>query len=721
MTTTLSGDIKRITYENEETGFRVVKLENVAGHGVVSLVGTFQAVGPGTAVRVTGKFVADAKHGEQFRVETLLLVDPETLDGIEKYLGSGVIAGIGPGYAKRVVQCFGLQTLKVLDEDPGRLAEVPGLGAKRVQSLQENWQAQRSLGSVMMLLQTHGVSPRLAPRIIERFGDKAAAVIQSSPYRLALEVHGVGFKTADSIARALGISGDHPDRVKAGVVHELERLADAGHVLCPRAELAERTAQMLGIGSEHIDAAIDALWASGRCVVEKDAVFLGYLHAAEQSAAELMARLLVSPGHPLDGVERAIAHFQKAMGYQLAEAQLAAVEAVAEHKVVMITGGPGVGKTTIVRAVLTLFEQANLTVRLAAPTGRAARRMSEATGREATTIHRLLEYDPRNGGFQRDVESPIVADAVIVDEMSMVDVQLATALLSAIPSAGRVVMVGDADQLQSVGPGAVLRDILASGSVPIVRLTEIFRQGAQSSIVGNAHSILRGEMPTSDRGDDSNAQFFVIDRREAEHAADTIVDLVVQRIPKRFGVDPRSDIQVLCPMHRGPAGTQAINERLQQELNPQGPALRRRGQLLRTRDKVMQLRNDYERDVYNGDIGTVVTVDPEEGKLVVDFDGRVVTLEGAALDDLTLAYATSIHKSQGSEYPVAIIPLLTAHFVMLSRNLIYTAATRAKRLCVLVADPRALRMGLAQLRQDERRTALAGRLVSAVSKVEEFR
>lgn len=711
MTTTLSGEVKRVTYENEETSFRVVKLEGVSGRGAVSIVGTFQAVGPGTAVRVTGRFVHDAKHGEQFRVETLVPIDPSTLAGIEKYLGSGIIPGIGRGFARRVVEHFGLKTLEVLDGDPGRLAEVPGLGSKRAETLRASWGQQRALGSVMMLLQTHGASPTLAPRIVEKFGDRAAAIVQSAPYRLALDVRGVGFKTADQIARSLGIGGDHPERAQAGVIHELEKHSDRGHSLATRQELTQRASEMLGIGEAHVDAAIDALWARGRLVVDGGDVYLSHLHAAEVGVAELLARLSSAPGKELAGVDAAIARFEKAAGIQLAQRQRDAVGAVARDKVVVITGGPGVGKTTLVRAILSLFSAAKLEVRLAAPTGRAAKRLGETTGRVATTIHRLLEYDPRAGGFQRGVESPIEADAVVVDEMSMVDVQLAGALLAAIPTAGRLVVVGDADQLQSVGPGAVLRDILRSGVVTTVQLSEIFRQGAHSSIVVNAHAILGGEMPTSDDSETS-AEFFVVDRRDPERAADTIVQLVVERIPRRFGFDSVADVQVLCPMHRGPSGTQALNAMLQQRLNPQGRALERRGHVFRAGDKVMQLRNDYDKDVFNGDLGTIVEV-RGNADLSVDFEGRTLSYGGSDIDDLALAYATSIHKSQGSEYPVVVLPILTSHFVMLSRNLVYTAVTRAKRLCILVADPKALGIALRQTTQDERVTRLSHRLREA--------
>ncbi len=720
MPTTITGEVERVTFENEETSFRVIKLGSVegaprAGAGVLAVVGTFQPVGPGTRVRVTGDFVNDARHGEQFRADTLLPIAPGTLAGLEKYLGSGMIPGVGPGFAKRIVGKFGMDSLSVLDSAPERLAEVPGLGKQRVQEIIKAWSVQRGITAVMLLLQTHGASPALATRIYERYGDRAAAVLQRSPYRLALDVRGVGFKTADRIAKSMGIAGDHPDRAQAGVMHELGALADQGHVQSPRAALVERAAAMLEIDEAHVEAAIDAAWAAGRVVVEDERVYLARLHDAEQEIAASLAALLSSPGHELPGLARAIAAFEHTAGIELAPQQRRAVEAAATRKVVVITGGPGVGKTTIVRAILGVFDQARLAVRLAAPTGRAAKRMGEATRREATTIHRLLEFEPRSGRFQRDAEHPIETGAVIVDEASMIDVPLAAALLAAIPVAARVVVVGDADQLQSVGPGAFLRDLIDSGRVPVVRLDEIFRQGRESRIVESAHRILNGQMPETADADAPGADFFVIQRRDPEEAAAVVRELVTARIPRRFGLDPMREIQVLTPMHRGAAGTVALNAVLQGALNPSGPSLEVRGRTIRLHDKVMQTRNDYEREVFNGDIGSVESVDREGRRLSVRFDDRVVDYEDASLESLVLSYATSIHKSQGSEYPAVIIPLLTTHFVMLSRNLVYTAVTRAKRLCVLVADPRALRLALAETRREERMTSLAERIRSAAA------
>lgn len=710
MPTTVTGEVERVTYENEETGFRVIRLGGVEGRGGISVVGRFAAVGPGSRIRVTGDIVKDPRHGEQLRADAVVVVAPDTLVGLERYLGSGLVPGIGPGFAKRIVEVFGMDTLKVLDQSPGRLAEVPGLGPRRIEDIQKKWISARAISSIMLVLSTHGASPALASRIYERYGDRAAEIVQLHPYRLALEVRGVGFKTADRIARSLGIAGDHPERAQAGVLHVLESLGDQGHVAAPRTALVDKTAQMLVVDPAHVEAAIDALFGAGRVHVEDGLVFSARLYAAETTLAAEILRLRESASRPLHGLEAAIAAFESALGFSLAESQRAAVRAAAEQKIIVITGGPGVGKTTIVRAILSVFESARLSVRLAAPTGRAAKRLSEATKRPASTIHRLLEYDPRLRKFALGAERPLDTDALVVDEASMIDLELAVALFSAVPPAARVVIVGDSDQLPSVGPGAVLRDIIDSRVVPVVTLDEIFRQAAESRIVKNAHAILRGEMPESSDPSAPQADFFVISRRDPDEAARTLLELVTERIPKRFSLSPRDDIQVLTPMHRGPAGTIALNQALQKALNPSGPALERRGTHYRVGDKVMQTKNDYDRDVYNGDVGIVSRVEPEEERLAVKFDDREVVYEDAALDVLTLAYATSIHKSQGSEYAAVVVPLLTTHFVMLSRNLVYTAVTRAKRLCVLVADPRALGLALAETRREERVTRLAERL-----------
>ena len=702
--TNISGEVERVTFENDETGFRVLKV-NVTGRGVLPVVGVFQAVGAGTRVSVTGEYVQDKKHGEQFRATALVPLLPDTLVGLERYLGSGLIPGVGPGFAKKIVSTFGLNTLKVLDDQPDLLRTVKGLGPARAEQIHLRWVQQRSISDVMMLLQAHGASPALAVRIFKQYGDRAASVVQSSPYRLAMEVRGIGFKTADMLARSLGISGDHPDRARAGVLHQLGQLADSGHVCVPRDELLESTMAMLEVDAGHVAAAVDALWGQERVVVVEGQVYLTKLHTAELEIRDSLFRLMTSPGKKLEAGS-AIARFESSAGLVLAAEQRVAVEMAAEHKVLVLTGGPGVGKTTIVRAMLEVFLSAKLTVRMGAPTGRAAKRMAEATGTEASTLHRMLEYDPRARLFQRNEDKVLDAEVIIVDEASMLDVELAASLLRAIGSESRLILVGDVDQLPSVGPGAVLRDVISSGQVPTAKLERVFRQDAESGIIGNAYKILHGEIPEG-AVDQPGADFFVIERTDPEAAASVIRELVCERIPKRFGFAARDDIQVLTPMHRGAAGTIALNEMLQQALNPRGIEIKRRGQVYRRGDKVMQTRNDYERDVFNGDVGVVHGVDSEQSQLSVRFGSRLVHYADSELDALNLAYATSIHKSQGSEYSAVVIPMLTSHFVMLSRNLLYTAVTRAKKLCVLVADPKALGIALGEVRREQRQTRLA--------------
>jgi exodeoxyribonuclease V alpha subunit len=713
---TLTGEVERITYESEATGFRVLRVGALEGPGAprgsVTVVGNLPAVGSGTRVRITGDFRRDPKRGEQFRAETLVPLAPATLAGLEKYLGSGLIPGVGPALAKRIVSAFGMDSLTMLDHEPERLRLIPGMGERRVSEVKKAWAAQRAVSNVMLLLQTHGASPALAARIHRHYGTEAARIVQEAPYRLAMEVRGIGFKTADRIAKSMGIAGDHPERVQAGVLHELAGLSEQGHVLYPRGALAERASEMLEVGAAHVESALDKLWASGHVVIENDGVYLTRLYRAEVALARDLARLAARPGRVLSGIEDAIARFEAQARVKLASAQREAVQGAAEHKLLVVTGGPGVGKTTIIRAVLDVMKRARLSVRLAAPTGRAAKRLAEATGHEASTLHRLLEFEPKSARFQYDEHKPLPVDVIIVDEASMIDVPLGSALVAALPDPARLVIVGDADQLPSVGPGALLRDLIDSGRIPTVRLNHIFRQASESSIALNAHRILTGELPESTDPDAPNADFFVLPRRDPEEAAQTVKQLVTERIPKRFGCTPRQ-IQVLTPMHRGAAGTSALNELLQAALNPTGPALEHHGHWFRAGDKVLQLRNDYEREVYNGDLGTVELVEPEERRLHVRFDDRLVHYQDAELDALSLAYATSIHKSQGSEYPAVVIVLLTAHFVMLSRNLLYTAVTRGKKLCVLVADPRALRLALAQTRKEERNTRLSLRLRSA--------
>jgi exodeoxyribonuclease V alpha subunit len=718
--TVVEGVVERVTFESAESSFRVLKLAVEGRADRLSIVGTFPRMAPGARVRVRGNLEVDRKHGEQLRVLSLIELAPDTLAGLEKYLASGLIKGVGPKLAQRIVATFGLGALKVLDEEPHRLREVEGLGAKRRLGLAKAWKEQRALRDVMVFLQAHGAASALATRIVKRYGAAAMSIVSREPYRLAFEVVGVGFKTADRIASTLGIEPSSPARMQAGVHQVLHDVTDAGHVWTAQEDLVSRAAPMLSLDPDDMEvrtalaAAIEALVHGGRAAVEDidgtRAVYTLEMYGAEVRLARRLGELTSAPVRRLEGAARAIEEFEARARVELAPEQRNAVDEAARRQVLVVTGGPGVGKTTIVRAILAVLARAKVDVRLAAPTGRAAKRMSDATGQAAMTLHRMLEFEPKTQTFKRNRHTPLEAGAVIVDEASMLDLAMADALTDAIAPGTRLVLVGDVDQLESVGPGAVLRDVIASGAVPCVRLRQIFRQAARSLIVTNAHRINDGEPPLANT-EGADADFFIVERRDPEKARATILELVGTRIPQRFGLDPSRDVQVLTPMNRGPVGALALNEALQAALNPRGDAFVRGSRTYRKGDKVMQLRNDYDRNVFNGDVGFVASIDPEEGTMVVRFDEREVAYDAADLDELTLAYACTVHKSQGSEYPAVVVPLLTSHFVMLSKNLLYTAVTRGKRLVVLVADPRAVDLALSRGRREDRRTRLMQRLV----------
>ena len=720
--TVIEGLVERITFERPDTGFRVIKLAVTGREERVAVVGVFPPVAVGAVLRVRGQIERDLRHGEQLRAASVTELAPTTLRGIEKYLGSGMIHGVGQKSAERIVATFGMDTLKVLDEESHRLVAVPGLGQKRAESIAKSWREQRAVRDVMVFLQAHGASAALAMRVLKRYGDRAQVVVATEPYRLAFDVWGVGFKTADRIAAAVGIARDSPERMQAGLLQTLRDFTDLGHVYASEAELFSRAADMLELpqgasSTDMLGHALSILALAGHVAIERldDAriVFSQAMHAAEVRLAETLLALTQRERPVLRGAAGAIDEFEARAGVELAAEQRRAVEQAARSPLLVVTGGPGVGKTTIVRAIIAVFDRAGLGVRLAAPTGRAAKRMGEATGREAATLHRLLEFDPKRATFKRDAKNPVEAGAVVVDEASMLDLALADSLVQALAPETRLVLVGDVDQLPSVGPGAVLRDVIASGKIPCVRLTQIFRQARSSLIVTNAHRINAGEPPVAPPPGDTQADFFVVDCRDPEAAKKTILELVTSRIPRRFGLDPIRDVQVLTPMHRGPAESIALNQALQAALNPSGAALDRGTRVYRVGDKVMQLRNDYDRSVFNGDVGVVSGIQENEDQetcLHVTFDDREVVYPPASLDELVLAYACSVHKAQGSEYPAVVIPLLTTHYVMLSRNLLYTAVTRGKRLVVLVCDPRALALALSADRRDERKTRLAARL-----------
>jgi exodeoxyribonuclease V alpha subunit len=732
--TVVEGIVERVTFESATSSFRVIKLAVAGRADRLAVVGSFPSMPIGARVRVRGTLETDKRHGEQLRALSLIELAPNTLKGLEKYLASGLIKGVGPKLAQRIVATFALDALRVLDEEPERLREVEGLGEKRRAALGRAWRDQRALRDVMVFLQSHGASPALAMRIVRRYGNSAMNVVSREPYRLALDVSGVGFRTADRIAATIGIAPDSPERMQAGVLQVVHDVTDAGHVWTGHREVTTRAAQMLALDADdeevhaRLAGSLDTLVLEGRVVVNLEtkgdrgerSVYAADMYAAEVRLAARLTQIGRARPRAIEGVPAAIGAFESRARVELAPEQRRAVEEAALRQVLVVTGGPGVGKTTIVRAILALLARARIDVRLAAPTGRAAKRMGEATGAEATTLHRLLEFDPKTATFKRGRQHPIEAGAVVVDEASMLDLPMADALTQAIAPGTRLLLVGDVDQLPSVGPGAVLRDVIASGAVPCVRLRQIFRQAARSLIVTNAHRINEGELPLP-APSATGADFFMVERRDPERARDTVIDLVTSRIPHRFGLDPVRDVQVLSPMNRGPVGAIALNQALQATLNPPravragldpgpGDAIVRGARTYRVGDKVMQLRNDYDKNVFNGDVGLVASIDPEEGAMTVRFDDREVPFDASDLDDLVLAYACTVHKSQGSEYPAVVIPLLTTHFVMLSKNLLYTAVTRGKRLVVLVYDPRALDLALSGRRREERRTHLAGRM-----------
>ncbi len=712
----LQGSVERVTFHSEESGFCVLRIKVRGFRDLTTVIGNTASVAAGEYIEAQGNWANDKRHGVQFKAQELKVIPPATLEGIEKYLGSGMIRGIGPHFAKKLVKAFGEDVFDVIENKPNKLTKLPGIGAKRKTQITQSWNDQKVIRDIMVFLQSHGVGTARAVRIYKTYGEEAVTKVCENPYRLALDIHGIGFKTADGIAARLGIAPDSLIRACAGVRHMLQESAGDGHCAVFAENLTDKTAALLEVSEDLIKTAIKSELDEGNIVAEainsETAIFLAPLYQAEVSVAKHLNRIQQGelPWKNID-CDKAIPWAEQKANIELSNSQKQAVEQALKNKVLIITGGPGVGKTTIVNCILKVVRAKGMAVTLCAPTGRAAKRLSETTGITAKTIHRLLEFEPKTFSFRHDFDNPLVTDLVVVDEASMLDVILMNSLLKAIPGHAALLLVGDVDQLPSVGPGALLSDLIQSGAITTVELTEIFRQAANSRIIVNAHRINHGKFPLIDPPEQALTDFYMVQAETPEEIQDKLLHLVTTRIPKRFGYSPMRDIQVLTPMNRGGAGTRSLNIALQEQLNGNSePKITRFGWTFAPHDKVIQSVNNYDKDVFNGDIGNVTHVDMEQSLLQVDFYGRLVEYEFAELDELALAYATSIHKSQGSEYLAVVIPVTMQHYVMLARNLIYTGITRGKELVVLVGQPKALSMAVRNNKTTKRLTGLQTRL-----------
>ncbi|MFO7715511.1 ATP-dependent RecD-like DNA helicase [Desulfosarcina sp.] len=709
----IAGQIERITYSDDQSGFTIAQVRVSGRPGLVTVVGSLMAPVPGEVLQMQGEWTQHPRFGEQFKVVHYQTQVPATVSGIKKYLGSGMVRGLGPKIAERIVDLFGKATLDILDSDSQRLTEVAGIGIKRAAMIQTAWAEQKEIRGVMLFLQSHGVSCAYAIKIFKQYGDRCLAVVRENPFRLATDIFGIGFVTADRIAEKLGFEKDAPVRIEAGILYVLHQLADDGHVYYPETQLMAKTAEILRTEFVSLVGALEVLGKRDQIVVEtlpdgSRAVYLAKFHLCETRIAQRLRTLIGTPRQvSLVDVADDLAWVQGHLSIRLADMQVQAVKSALESKVMVITGGPGTGKTTIINAILKIASRRNASVRLAAPTGRAAKRMSEATGHEAKTIHRLLAFSMARGGFQKTENNPLSCELLIIDEASMIDILLMHHLLKAVPPSATLILVGDVNQLPSVGPGSVLKDIIDSQAVVTVRLNKIFRQAERSRIIINAHRINSGKMPVTDNATDGD--FFFIQRETPEDALSTICTIVGERLP-RLGFDPFNDIQVLTPMHRGLLGAGNLNRQLQEVLNSGEDHVVRGDRRFRLHDKVMQIRNNYDKDVFNGDIGRITAITADLQQLIVDFDDRAVVYEFSDLDEIVLAYAVSVHKAQGSEYPAVVMPVMTQHYVLLQRNLIYTAVTRGRRMVVLVGTRRALAIGVNTLKTQKRFTRLDERL-----------
>jgi exodeoxyribonuclease V alpha subunit len=721
----LKGQIEKITYHNKETGYTVARVKIHGKPDLVTVVGNLMSPMPGEVLSTKGEWTSHPKYGQQFKVVYYESTVPASVLGIRKYLGSGLIKGIGPVMAERIVKQFGNQTLDIIEDQAERLAEVEGIGKKRIGMIRQAWDDQKEIREVMLFLQSHGISSAYASRIYKHYGDRSIYTVRENPYRLAMDVFGIGFLTADKIAGQLGFSKDSHLRAEAGILFILNQLADDGHVYYPYEPLMEKCHEVLQIDYNIMTKALEGLVISGKIAIENlnndtkntnknnQAIYLSKLYFCEKRIAERIKLLISTPEilRPVQ-VEKAVEWVQKELSIQLAPNQLEAIRNALKNKVLILTGGPGTGKTTVINAILKIFNAMGARCLLAAPTGRAAKRMTEATGIPAKTLHRLLEFSFQSGGFQKNEEKPLNCQVLIVDEASMIDTVLMHHLMKAVPPTASFILVGDVNQLPSVGPGNVLKDMISSGTVPVTTLTEIFRQAAESLIIVNAHRINHGNFPLLPSHDHSKSpgDFYFIRQENPEKVLNIILDLTCKRIPKRFGYDPFDQVQVLTPMHRGTLGAANLNYHLQQALNPKKDSLILGGRSFKIDDKVMQIRNNYDKKVFNGDIGRIKHIDADSQELAILFDDRLVTYDFSELDEIVLAYAISVHKSQGSEYPVVVIPIVTQHYILLQRNLIYTAVTRAKKLAVLVGTWKALAIGIKNDKTRKRYTLLKERL-----------